>query len=788
MAKALTYLPSDPLFPLQWHLLNQGNTPGSVAGYDINVISVWPDYTGRGVLIGVVDDGLDQTHPDLISNYRSDLAWDLYTNTAGAASRHDDDDHGTSVSGLAAAASNGVGGVGVAWGAEFTMYRLDFDRSDDDLLMMFGRAADKLIADGAAISSNSWGPGPSLKPEVFTAYHAAGRKMAEAGRDGLGIVTLFAAGNGREEKNNTNYDPADTSPWVTLVAAGDQAGGVTSYSTAGAAVLITAPGSDPSSMVTTDRQGVDGYNDQAGEAGNYTDRGGSFFDGTSAATPVAAGVVALVLEANSRLGYRDVQEILAYSAKRATFLDRDSDHAFNGARDWNGGALLASHDFGYGHIDAHAAVRLAESWAKTSTVSNLVLEQGHVAQGSLTIGAGQQAVAKASFTADHRVEQVAVTLHLETEKLNKVTVELISPDGMVSRLIDQPDFDEKSVGPQVLTVPTNTVLNWGSGLAGDWTLRVSAAADGASVELKDWSILAYTAGSVGGGTQVFTDEFARFAQVQADRKSLDAADGVTLNAAAVTSDVRFDLDSGVSWIGSTGITLADADAFRHLVSGDGDDILIGNGGDNILMAGRGSNHVDGGAGLDVARFIGEFANYSFARHEDVTLVQSAELAGGVRDVVSNVEILHFSDQVVLTNKPIDMGPGLFDETGYLDQNPDVAAAVAGGRIASGFDHYAHWGASEGRNPNALFNEKWYLARNDDVAAAVEQGAIVSGYQHYQSWGWSEGRTPSGWMDTAAYLRENSDVAAAQLDPLQHYLLYGINEGRAISALSVDMWA
>jgi len=78
-----------------------------------------------------------------------------------------------------------------------------------------------------------------------------------------------------------------------------------------------------------------------------------------------------MLEANKGLGYRDIQEILAYSSSRATFLDREVDRAFNGSKDWNGGALLASHDFGYGHIDAHAAVRMAESWMKTSVVGNL---------------------------------------------------------------------------------------------------------------------------------------------------------------------------------------------------------------------------------------------------------------------------------------------------------------------------------------------------------------------------------------------------------------------------------
>lgn len=56
-------MPTDPLFPLQWHLLNTGNINGSIAGYDINVVRVWPDYTGKGVVMGVMDSGFDETHP-----------------------------------------------------------------------------------------------------------------------------------------------------------------------------------------------------------------------------------------------------------------------------------------------------------------------------------------------------------------------------------------------------------------------------------------------------------------------------------------------------------------------------------------------------------------------------------------------------------------------------------------------------------------------------------------------------------------------------------------------------
>jgi len=786
------FIPSDPLFPLQWYLHNTGVVPAAAAGVDINVTSVWPDYAGGGQLVAILDQGMDETHPDLIANYRADLSWDLVLDVPGSRARFEDDNHGVPVAGLIAAdANNGIGVVGVAWDAQFIMYRSDLN-NEPNLYTLFRESADKMLAAGADISNHSWGPAfpfHILGSEQVEA-HATGRGLAESGRDGLGMVTMFAAGNMRSGGYDTNHSATTNMPWVIVVAASDPSGGVSWYSTPGANILVTAPGTG---MVTTDRQGTEGYNTSAGTAGDYTHLP-PYFNGTSASTPVATGVVALMLDANRGLGYRDVQEILAYSSKRANFLDREEDKVYNGARDWNGGALLASHDFGFGHIDAHAAVRLAESWNKVSTVSNLLIEDGQVAQRELLVPAGEQATAVASFSADHRVEHMMVTIRLATDMLEAVTLELISPDGTVSRLINRPQPFVHFETAEVTPLPTafdyrfSTVLNWGETLAGDWTLRLSNAADGAVVHLADWSIQAHTPGTAGSdGMQIFTDEFARFVLDDAGRSVLAADNGHTLNAAAVTSDLVFDLGGGSSWIGDTTIQLTDPSAFRHLVSGDGNDILIGNEADNILMSGRGYNHVDGAAGLDVLRLIGEYEDYTVGLHADVVAVESHALQDGGIDYLHGVELLHFSDRVVLTHIPTLNGPDFFDSTGYLLQNPDVAGAVAAGCFSSGRQHYLEWGQSEGRNPNTLFSEAWYLAQNPDVAQALENGVFSSGSDHYARWGWAEGRAPSAWMDTSAYLQANPDVETAGVDPLLHYLQHGIHEGRTITALDMAFW-
>jgi subtilisin family serine protease len=102
---------SDPLFSAQWHFGLLG---------DINTI--WNEYSGAGVTVGVYDDGVQFTHPDLNDNYNSALHFvylgQVY-NPAPISSVNDG--HGTAVAGLIAAeAGNGIGGVGVAWGATIT--------------------------------------------------------------------------------------------------------------------------------------------------------------------------------------------------------------------------------------------------------------------------------------------------------------------------------------------------------------------------------------------------------------------------------------------------------------------------------------------------------------------------------------------------------------------------------------------------------------------------------------------------------------------------------------------
>lgn len=639
----MSALPADPLFSLQWHLRNTGQQTSGLEGYDTHISRVWSDYTGRGVLLAVIDDGFDETHPDLVGNYRGDLSYDFEHDRAGAAATKPSDSHGTATLGLIVASNNGIGGVGVAYGAEAAGYRmnLDDDTSAPEMLSMFTAASQKALSDGVAITSNSWGTTtePFDNAELQSDYMQATANLAQSGRDGLGIINVFAGGNSREEGSWTAYDPVANSPYAIVVAAAKANGTITSYSTPGASILVAAPGSDPSSIVTTDRQGPLGYNTAAD--GDYTNSVLSAFSGTSAAAPVVAGVVALMLEANPHLGYRDVQEILAYSAKSsAVGAPGYSDFVQNRAVDWNGGGLYVSHDSGYGNVDALAAVRLAETWTKSSTYENLATADAQVNTLSATIDAGQQAQFRASFDTDLRIQHILLTIELETTDLSGVTLGLIGPDGRnVSQFIEKPAGEEL---PATLSFTFDTTHYWGeSTLGGDWAMAVQNA--NAATTIKSWSIQALGDSVDVNKTYVYTDEYGYYSSLNTHRGVLESATGQhTINASAVTTDSVIDLRAGmVGSLANTAFTVADDTVISRVYAGDGNDTLSGDEHNNILFGGRGNNFLDGGDGVDTAGYIFSRASYSITYAGGGLTV--TDIQRGTADILRNMEFTSFAE-------------------------------------------------------------------------------------------------------------------------------------------------
>ncbi|OYQ33476.1 hypothetical protein CHU95_13830 [Niveispirillum lacus] len=234
---------------------------------------------------------------------------------------------------------------------------------------------------------------------------------------------------------------------------------------------------------------------------------------------------------------------------------------------------------------------------------------------------------------------------------------------------------------------------------------------------------------------------------------------------------------------------------RNLTGTAGDDLLLGSrfadtlsagAGDDRLFGGAGADVLTGGPGIDAAGMKLAFAEVTISRLPDgSTQVTTMEAGLAVTDRLIDMELLYLSDRVVLLTPAATEAPtaGLvlgFSEAGYLAANPDVAAAVAAGGFASGLAHYNAFGKGEARSTTVLFDPDWYLARNPDVAVAVAQRATTA-LDHYLINGWREGRDPSAAFDTSAYLDRNPDVAVAGVNPLVHFIGWGMNEGRIITA-------
>jgi len=126
---------------------------------------------------------------------------------------------------------------------------------------------------------------------------------------------------------------------------------------------------------------------------------------------------------------------------------------------------------------------------------------------------------------------------------------------------------------------------------------------------------------------------------------------------------------------------------------------------------------------------------------------------------------------------------LFDSKFYLENNPDVAVAVARGTVSSPFDHYRKIGKFENRDPNALFDSSYYLDTNADVAVSAKLNG-VSAADHFIRFGQFEVRSPNPFFDMGFYLTSNPDVQTAvqanQFTPFEHYFKVGQLENRKAS--------
>jgi subtilisin-like proprotein convertase family protein len=656
---------NDPLFASEWYLVNTGQR-GGTSRLDINVLSAWDTYTGKGVVIAVNDDGMDLTHPALASNLLTTLTYDGVRGTVGQGFVDASSSHGTVVGSIVGMAGNdGVGGVGVAYEAKIV----------PGLAVAAGvNTANVFLANlaaGAGVSVNSWGQDPAFaenfgasgSPED-AAWAAALARAAGEARNGLGMVIEVSGGNERGNKADTALSNFTGSKLTIAVGAVTETGAPTDYSTPGASLLVSAPGgvggdvnSDNSGfgILSADLQGSAGYNTTTGVAGDYTYQN----QGTSYSGPMVGGAAALMLQANPNLGFRDVSTILALTARKVDVAN--ASWVQTNTTDWNLGSMHFSRDFGYGLLDVSAAVRLAESWtASAGTLANWVSAQGVSATASAAIADNSPAglTVTASVSDNVRVERMEFDLNLSAASPSQLSATITSPGGTVVTLFDQPltrnlvsgapDMTSpETAWPDTFTIGSTAFL--GETSAGTWTLKLVDKVTGVTATYNSLTVRAWGSTITADSQYVLTDEFGGLAT----NPTLTDTGGIdTINAAAVSQAVRLDLVGGNKSSGGTGdFTIASGSTIENAIGGLANDTLIGNavanylrgnGGNDTMGGGAGNDAIDGGPGIDTALYTGSRAGFTLTKTANgFNLVDALGLDG--TDALSNVERLKFSD-------------------------------------------------------------------------------------------------------------------------------------------------
>lgn len=570
-APAPLAVPNDGLFGYQWHLQNNTNT-------HINITRAWDDYTGRGVVVGMVDDGFDFTHTDLTTNLSTSLDRD-YAGWDQNAQAETGDYHGTMVAGVIAAANNGVGTVGVAYNATLAGYRIGFGTSGTaDIAAAFTQA--KYDAD---VLNNSWGYTTYFADDIRKSYMGglfpSLIDLAYNGRDGLGTSIVFAAGNAGASGDNTNYHNLTNLPVTIAVGALDQAGRPTSFTTPGATVLVSAPGQ---SIATTDGMGANGA-----VSGDY-----ALGTGTSFSAPIVSGIIALMLQANPNLGARDVQDILALSAKPTDVSNGTWQRTDAGIV--NDGGLNFSHKAGFGLVDATAAVRLAETWGFQKTFYNAGAVTG--SNNSFTpLVDGGVATSSITINAPLTVSRVELSMALTHARPADLEITLISPTGTRSVVFD--NASGLSAFPSGFTF--GSVAHWGENASGTWTLEVRDTVTGTTGTLSNWSMRLSGDWEGAGDTHYFTNQFAASGSALYTLVDTDGGRD-TINASANSADNLLNLNAyNTSHIGGRDVTMAVGTYFEDAYMGDGNDIAVGTRFDNQLHGGRGNDTLYGLWGVDV---------------------------------------------------------------------------------------------------------------------------------------------------------------------------------------------
>ncbi|ACB97247.1 proprotein convertase P-domain-containing protein [Beijerinckia indica] len=606
--------PTDPLFAKEWFL------------QAADVIPLLKHYTGAGVSVGIFDGSgnVDFSNPDLSAHAGQSVKLD------GTPGITQTGTHATLIAGVLGAAIDGEGAVGVAPDATLN--------SEAVGLVGMSTQTDANLMDWSNydVVNNSFSVKPpfynlGLSPAGSASELTAFLNAIQNGRQGYGTIIVMGGGNSRAQGENTNDSYLTSSPYAITV------GGINATTDLSTLRISGAPFSDPGYSILISAPANNITSDGVAYTNAYGQNFGSTVktaEGTSFATPIVSGVVADMLQANPYLSWKDVQQILAYSAVKVDPNDTNpfvagstagSGWAFNGATNWNGGGLHYSPDYGFGEVDARAAVRLAQSWSSFGIYTDVFSHDTYVISTPLSSGPFSKTFTESSTT--DTVETVQVRVKISNAIRSNLTITLISPSGVTSTLMARPGsvigpiadaanfvpgaFDDFTPGTFDYTFMTQA--DRGEAFQGNWTVNISDAAGSTSQAIvTDVKIILqgnYTAGKP--QTFIYTDEFATLSSTpgnalydpnNAARFTLTGSGYQdTLNVSATTGAVNLDLVTGStdSTIDGRYLAIAPGSKINKVYLGDGVSTVHLNADNDIINTGAGNAILYGGAGFDI---------------------------------------------------------------------------------------------------------------------------------------------------------------------------------------------
>uniref|UniRef100_A0A8C7PJF2 Neuroendocrine convertase 1 n=1 Tax=Oncorhynchus mykiss TaxID=8022 RepID=A0A8C7PJF2_ONCMY len=451
---------NDPMWNQQWYLQDT-RTSSSLPKLDLHVIPVWKKgFTGKGVVITVLDDGLEWNHTDIYPNYDTAASYDFNDNDPDPFPRYDstnENKHGTRCAGeIAMQADNNKCGVGVAYNSKVGGIR-----------MLDGIVTDAIEAssigfnsDHVDIYSASWGPNDDGKT-----VEGPGRLASKAfeygiqkGRGGKGSIFVWASGNGGRQGDNCDCDGYTDSIYTISISSASQQGLSPWYAEKCSSTLATAYSSGD-------------YTDQRITSADLHNECTETHTGTSASAPLAAGIFALALEQNPELTWRDLQHLVVWTSEFDPL-------ANNPGWKRNGAGLMVNSRFGFGLLNAKALVDLADpaTWKHVPEKKQCIIRDDSFqpralkAAGEITI----EIPTKACNGQDNAVlslEHVQVEASIEYTRRGDLHITLTSPSGTSTVLLAERERDMSSNGFR--NWDFMSVHTWGEDPTGTWTLKIT---------------------------------------------------------------------------------------------------------------------------------------------------------------------------------------------------------------------------------------------------------------------------------------------------------------------------